>query len=128
MTDKPLPTPADQTAIARKISLNPCQRTGCPKFATAALVMLVPFTGKHVNEMEPLQLFIGYELCHEHGREAKVTEFINPGMESAVIRACIEQGRPRPDFGRAIMGARPLDDPKYLAYQAAMAVAKGQAQ
>lgn len=110
-------TDAPEEKTTAPIALHHCGHRDCPRFAQAALVMLVPFKGQHVNDMEPLQLFLGFELCLEHARLAKVSEFTNPDMERAVIRATLEAGRPNPDFSRAIMGGRPLDDPKYLAFK-----------
>jgi hypothetical protein len=117
--------------------LRPCQRTGCQHFATGTILLLVPFEGYGVppkhraatrKEMEPLQLFIGIDLCKAHGASARAVDFVNPDMERAVIRACIEHGKPKPAFERAIIGGRPLDDPKYLEYKAMMARANGPLQ
>lgn len=127
--DRPLPIPANQTLTP----LIPCGKRDCQRFAVGTICLLVPYEGKTVprkagldreTDMEPLQLFLGVDLCKEHGAEARAADFINPEMERAVIRAAIEFGRPKPDFSRAITGGRPLDDPKYLGYKAQMAAAK----
>ncbi len=130
-------TETSRIALGIETPLRRCQRKDCQHFATGTIVLLVPFEGYGVppknrqastSEMEPLQLFIGIEVCKAHGAEIKAADFVNPDMERAVIRACIEQAKPKPDFSRAITGGRPLDDPKYIGYLAHMAAAKGPKQ
>lgn len=129
MTSLPIP----EKNLAAMVPLKPCARKDCTSFATGTLVLLVPYEGKTIprknglerkTDMEPMQLFIGIEVCAQHGKEATAAEFVTSPMAQGVRQACIQFARPMPDFSRAIIGGRPLDDPEYIRYLAHMAAAK----
>ena len=97
--------PVSSPPPAPRVNLAPCNRKGCPKFASRALCMLVPHIGKRHNDphFEAMQLFLGFELCHTHASQAKVADFIKPDFETAIRTAVIPTGKPAPDFTRAII-------------------------
>jgi hypothetical protein len=96
-----------------------CGNPGCGQLATHYVEVLVPPKGGGIERA--FRSTIGLMLCLPHAREERVETFLTPQFRLMVASVVASRSRVPPDFERAEVKVRKLDDRRWLETQRAAA-------
>lgn len=85
-----------------------CQRKNCEAPARYLPVIRIPAKGCPLAEHEPLAVIIELPLCERHSNTMKAAEFINQPLRRRVKHACGSLRKAEPDFKRAFVQRKDL--------------------